>query len=81
MEKFENSFKIEGMTLAEALNLGDKTYLASFVYDPIGLQNSESYWFCCGVLDALVNHGHIKKYVVLKDAPQDQQLDYSDKVH
>lgn len=77
--QFEKSFKIwinreDTISLEEALRIA-KRELCDMVYDPLGIDGSDSWWWCVAVLEVLQQEDWIREFNILKEAPKDQQIE------
>lgn len=77
---FEKYFKIwqtreDLMSLEDALHLAKQEHISDFVYDPFGLNDKESWWWCAAVLEVLQQEDWIREFEILKEAPKDQQVE------
>jgi len=78
--KFEDSFIIwytreEKITLVEALKVAKREGVSDLVYDPLGIGNAESWWWCVAVLEVLQQEDFIREFDIVKPAPEDQQVE------
>lgn len=76
--RFEKYFKIwlnreDTITLKEALAIAKREFL-DMVYDPLGINNSTSWWWCAAVLEVLQQEDFIREFEVLKEAPKNQTI-------
>lgn len=79
--RFEKFFKI-WLTRKELISLEAAIKLApefdiypEMLYDPLGIYNAESWWWCAGFLELLQQEDIIREFEILKDAPSDQQIE------
>lgn len=78
--RFERYFKIwlnreDVISLKEALKLATKEMISEFIYDPLGINGPDSWWWCAGVLEVLQQEDWIREFDILKQAPEDQQIE------
>jgi len=76
--QFEDSFQIwkdktSIITLSESLKMADENTNAQFIYDPLGMSNSDSWYWCASVLDMLEESHLIHSFKIMKQAPNEQQ--------
>jgi len=77
---FDDSFTIweladKKISLKEALKIAAREFISDMVYDPLGLGNEESWWWCAAVLDVLQQEDWIREFKIVKKAPEDQQIE------
>jgi len=78
--QFEKYFKIwllqdEKISLEEALKLAKREMISDFVYDPLGMCNEKSWWWCVAVLEVLQQEDWIREFEIIKPAPKEQQIE------
>lgn len=78
--RFKNSFKIwlnreDTISLEEALKIAKKEMISEFIYDPLGMHNEESWWWCAAVLEVLQQEDWIREFEILEAAPATQQIE------
>lgn len=77
--RFEKYFRIwltreKKISLEEALKIAKREFISGMVYDPLGLGNAKSWWWCAAVLEMLQQEDWIREFDILKKAPKDQQI-------
>ena len=68
------------MSLTKALNIAEEESLSEFVYDPLGIKDEKSWWWCCGVLEVLEQECLINSFEILKGPPKEQKLRHKEGV-
>jgi len=77
---FEKYFKIweladKEISLEEALKIAAREFISDMVYDPLGLGNEKSWWWCAAVLEVLQQEDWTREFKIIKQAPADQQIE------
>jgi hypothetical protein len=82
--QFEDSFKIwinreDTISLTKAITLARKNE-CDLVYDPLGIDGPDSWWWCVAVLEVLQQEDFIREFEVVEEAPSEQVLEVDDNV-
>ncbi|KKL84109.1 hypothetical protein LCGC14_1968010 [marine sediment metagenome] len=77
---FEKSFTIwelqdKKISLKDALKIAERELISDMVYDPLGIGNETSWWWCAAVLEVLQQEDWIREFKIVKEVPKEQQIE------